>query len=105
LSSGADGNRERGDDSLHMPARCRVRTASSASSAAAGWQRSTWPKTSSTTGPWPPETVALSIRLVRALDAAMLASFVDRTCRTWSRASLKPLEAAVKARRAELETP
>jgi hypothetical protein len=50
----------------------------------------------------PPETVALWIRLVRTMDAAMLASFVDRTWRTWSRESLRPLEAAVKARRAEL---
>jgi hypothetical protein len=47
----------------------------------------------------PPETVALWIRLVRTMDAAMLASFVDRTWRTWSRESLRPLEAAVKARR------
>ena len=42
--------------------------------------------------------------LVRTIDAAMLASFVDRTWRTWSSESLRPLEAAVKARRAELET-
>ena len=53
----------------------------------------------------PGETVALWIRLVRTMDAAMLPSFVDRTWRTWSRESLKPLEAAVKARRAEIETP
>ena len=52
----------------------------------------------------PGETVALWIRLVRTLDAPMLASFVYRTWRTWSRESIKPLEAAVKARRAELET-
>jgi hypothetical protein len=38
----------------------------------------------------PPETVALWIRLVRTMDAAMLASFVDRTWRTWSRESLAP---------------
>ena len=57
-----------------------------------------------TLGDAPPETVAMWIRLVRTIDAAMLASFVDRTWSTWSRESLRPLEAAVKARRAELET-
>jgi hypothetical protein len=39
-------------------------------------------------GEAPPETVALWIRLARTMDAAMLASFVDRTERMWSRESL-----------------
>jgi hypothetical protein len=41
-----------------------------------------------TLGDAPPETVEMRIRLARTMDAAMLASFVDRTERTWSRESL-----------------
>lgn len=44
----------------------------------------------------PPGTLALWIRLVRTMDAAMLASFVNRSWRTWSRELLAQLEAAVK---------
>jgi len=58
----------------------------------------------STLGDAPADSVELWIRLVRTMDAAMLASFVDRTWRAWSRESLKPLEAAVRVRHAEIET-
>ena len=56
------------------------------------------PTNDDTLGDAPPESVELWIRLVRAMDAALLASFVDRTWRTRSRESIKPIEAAVKAR-------
>jgi hypothetical protein len=52
----------------------------------------------------PPETVALWVDAVRTMDRDVLESVIVRLGRTWSRESLKPLETAVRARRAEFET-
>jgi hypothetical protein len=57
-----------------------------------------------TLGDAPLETVALWVSAVRTMDGDVLAPVMVRLRRTWSRESLKPVEAAVKARRAELET-
>ena len=56
-----------------------------------------------TFGDAPLETVELWIRAVRKMDRDILEPFVRRTWRTWSAASLRPLAAAVEARRAELD--
>ncbi len=47
----------------------------------------------------PRETLELWIRAVRTMDREVLESFK----RTWSAASLRPLAAAVEARRGELD--
>jgi len=54
-------------------------------------------------GAAPPESVELWIRAVRTMDREVLESFVRRTWRTWSAASLRPLATAVEKRRAELD--
>jgi len=54
-------------------------------------------------GQAPPESVELWIRAVRTMDREVLESFVRRTWRAWSAASLRPLAAAVEKRRAELD--
>ena len=48
----------------------------------------------------PRETLELWIRAVRTMDREVLESFLRRT---WSAASLRPLAAAVEARRGELD--
>jgi hypothetical protein len=54
-------------------------------------------------GPAPPETVALWIRAVARMRREALESFVQRTWRTWDAESLRDLQVAVDARRAELD--
>jgi hypothetical protein len=51
----------------------------------------------------PAESVEKWIRAVRAMDRDTLDSFVRRTWRTWSAASLRPVAAAVDTRRAQLD--
>ena len=50
-----------------------------------------------------PETVALWVRHVRRTDRKVLESFIQRRWATWDPESLRLLQAAVDAGRAELD--
>ena len=54
-------------------------------------------------GAAPAGSLDVWLRAVRSMDRDTLDSFVRRTWRTWSAASLRPLAIAVDARRAELD--
>ena len=53
----------------------------------------------------PAETVAMWVEIVSTMNADVLESFARRTLGQWSAASLRPLVAAIDARRAELGKP
>jgi len=51
----------------------------------------------------PAESIAIWMRAVRNMDRDALNSFVRRTWRQWSAASLRALAVAVDSRRAQLD--
>lgn len=54
-------------------------------------------------GAAPQASIDMWLRAVRTMDRNTLDSFVRHTWRTWSADSLRPLGAAVDARRSELD--
>ena len=53
-------------------------------------------------GPVPPELMATWLRFVGAVDGETLEAFALRTWRMFDQSSLRPLEAAIQARRRDL---
>jgi len=53
-------------------------------------------------GPVPPELMATWLRFVGAVDRETLEAFALRTWRMFDQGSLRPLEAAIQARRRDL---